>query len=227
MLFAFIFGIAGARIYFIIQHSQFFIVKPLEIFTLWKGGFSSFGAIIGSSIGAVFYLKKAKINIWKFADCCAPSIAIGIFFTRIGCFMNGCCFGKLSDLPWSVRFPQGSGPFMFQLYYGKILPTEILSLPVHPVQLYESLVGILLFIVLIYFSKRKKADGQLFLGFLILYSVSRFFIEFYREDFNKNSVGVLSYIQVFSLFIALTGIVGYYLLIRKEKEQINSTGKEI
>lgn len=217
LLFAFILGFIGARLFYLVHHYRFFIENPLEIFAFRKGGFSSYGAIIGGSIGAILYLIRTKISIRIFADCCAPSIAIGIFITRIGCFMNGCCFGKCSDVPWAVSFPQGSEPYRFHLYQGKISPTYMLSLPVHPIQLYESLLALLLFVLLLVFNKRKTIDGQLFLGFLILYSVGRVFLEFYREDFDL-STAALSFTQILSLVIAVAGTTAFIILTMRNRE---------
>lgn len=220
LLFAFIFAIVGARLYYCLQHVSFFVAHPAEVFALWKGGFASYGGFIGGVLAAVLYLKKARISVWKFADCCAPSIAIGVFLTRIGCFMNGCCFGKVSHFPWAVRFPQGSGPHIQQLINGQISGTENLSLPIHPTQIYHSITGFVLFLLLIYLRKYKRVDGQLFLIFAALYSLSRFLIEFYRGDTTRGFVSILSLPQLFSLVIVV--LAGYFLIFKFWKKQVVS-----
>lgn len=217
LLLAFILAIVGARLYYCFQHLSFFIAHPAEVFALWKGGFASYGGFIGGALAAMLYLKKARISIWKFADCCAPSIAIGVFLTRIGCFMNGCCFGKVSHLPWAVRFPHGSGPYIQQLLNGQISGRENLSLPIHPTQIYHSITGLALFLLLMNLRKHKTFDGQLFLVFTTLYSLSRFLIEFYRGDITRGSVGILSLPQLFSLIIA--AIAGYFLILKIRKKE--------
>ena len=217
LLFAFIFAIVGARLYYCFQHLSFFMAHPAEAFALWKGGFASYGGFMGGVLAAMLYLKKAKIPVWKFADCCTPSIAIGVFLTRMGCFMNGCCFGKVSDLPWAVRFPYGSGPHIQQLLKGQISGTETLSLPVHPTQIYHSITGFILFLLIIGLRKNKKFDGQLFLILAALYSLSRFLIEFYRGDITRGFVGLLSLPQLFSLIIA--AVAGYFLILKLRKKE--------
>jgi phosphatidylglycerol:prolipoprotein diacylglycerol transferase len=199
LLFSFILGIAGGRAYYVIQHHQFYTEFPAQIFAMWKGGFASMGAIVGSCTGAIIYLVIRKIPVWKFADCCAPAIALGIFLTRIGCFLNGCCFGKVSKVPWAVRFPQGSQPYMFQLYSGKIDASSVLSLPVHPVQLYYSLAGLGLFIMLVFFRKHRKTDGTMFLIFAFFYVTCHFFFDFFRETLKARSGQILTATQLICL----------------------------
>lgn len=217
LLLAFIFAIVGARLYYCLQYASFFIARPAEVYAFWKGGFASYGGFIGGVLAAMVYLKKVKIPVWKFADCCAPSIALGVFLTRIGCFMNGCCFGKVSDFPWAARFPHGSGPYIQQLMNGQISGTENLSLPIHPTQIYHSIAGFVLFLLLTYLQKHKRVDGQLFLIFAVLYSLSRFSIEFYRGDLTRGLVGVLSLPQIFSLVVVV--FAGYFLLLKFWKKE--------
>lgn len=217
LLLAFIFAIVGARLYYCFQHLSFFVAHPAEVFALWKGGFASYGGFIGGVLAAMLYLKKVRIPIWVFADCCAPSIALGVFLTRIGCFMNGCCFGKVSNLPWAVRFPHGSGPHIQQLLNGQISGAQNLSLPIHPTQIYHSITGFILFLLIIHLRKNKKVDGQLFLMFAALYSLSRFLIEFYRGDITRGFVGILSLPQLFSLIMA--AIAGYFLIMKIRKKE--------
>jgi phosphatidylglycerol:prolipoprotein diacylglycerol transferase len=211
LLIAFISAVVGARLYYVGQYYGFFISHPFETLALWKGGFASYGGFIAGTVGAVFYLKGARIPFWKFADCCAPSIALGVFLTRIGCFLTGCCFGKVSDLPWAVRFPRGSGPYVAQLLKGEIAATEVLSLPVHPTQIYHALTGFVLFFLLINFRRHKTADGQLCLGLAVSYSMARFFIEFFRGDAIRGIVGAFSLPQIFSIILAV--VAGFFLYL--------------
>jgi prolipoprotein diacylglyceryltransferase len=77
----------------------------LGIIRIWEGGMMFFGGFIGGFLAGMIYLKKQKISVLQVADIAAPAIAIGVFFTRIGCFLNGCCFGTPSTLPWAIKFP--------------------------------------------------------------------------------------------------------------------------
>ncbi len=216
LLVAFIGGIFGARLYYVFQHLRFFATHPAEIFAMWKGGFASLGAIAGGSIGAILYLKIVKIPVLKFADCCVLAIASGVFFTRIGCFLNGCCFGTVSALPWAMRFPKGSQPYLYQLYTNKISPLENLSMPVHPVQLYNSLTGMILFIIFLYISRYKKRDGQLITGFFTAYFISVFFTDYFRENIYNKTVLCFSQSQFISILLAVIFIVSFLIISERK-----------
>ena len=114
-------------------------------------------------------MRWYRLPIWKIADLFAPSIALGLFFARTGCFMAGCCYGKETSLPWGVTFTDP-------------LSLARLSVPLHPTQLYEAAGGLFLFLFLIWMEKRKSYEGQIFWLFLLLYSILRFLIEFFRDD---------------------------------------------
>lgn len=126
------------------------------------GGLSLHGGLIGGMIAGAWFARKNKISIPVLSDFTAPYIALGIGFTRIGCFLNGCCRGIITQCPVSVRFPDES------VYR-------------HPVQLYESFSGFALFALLLWYSGRNKKPGHLFLLFLLLYSIVRFLDEFLRR----------------------------------------------
>lgn len=197
-----------ARLYVVIQHLDYYRQQPLEIPQLWKGGLASYGAYIGGGLTAIFAAKWQRLSVGKFLDCCAPSIALSIAIGRIGCFLNGCCHGKTSNLPWAMRFPEDSGPYYNHLHQGLIAPHQ-LSLPVHPTQLYESFYALILFLVLLRFRKDQKRDGELFAVLFVLYPLGRFFIEFLRDD-DRGFISLLSVPQVFSLTVAI--LAGSFLL---------------
>ena len=203
LLVTFLFGLIGARFLHVIMHYRFYLNYPFEIVALWKGGFVSYGGLFGAASAAIVYLRINRISIRKFADCCTQSIALGIFLTRIGCFMNGCCFGKVCNLPWALRFPEQSPPYIFQLYNGQLPVTAKLSLPVHPTQLYYSLSGLLLLFAVMLLKKYIKTDGYLFLGFFVLYSIARFIVEFYRAEHIRSVFNYLSPQQIFSVATVL------------------------
>lgn len=215
LLVAFIGGLIGARMYYVFQHLEFFAAYPAEIFAMWKGGFASLGAMAGSSIGAILYLKLVKIPVLKFADCCVLPIASGVFFTRIGCFLNGCCFGRISHLPWSVRFPKGSQPYLYQLYTNKITPFENLSLPVHPVQLYNAFTGLILFGIFLYISRYKKKEGQLITGFMATYFISIFLTDYFRENIYNKTVFCFSQSQFISMLMIVIFVIAFWVISQR------------
>ena len=123
--------------------------------------------------------------VWRVGDAIAPAIALGIFFTRIGCFLNGCCFGKPGGVPWAMVFPRSSAA-------GTMFPNT----PIHPTQLYSSLYGLAIFGILLFLERFKRFDGFTFWSFVLLYSVARFgvdFVRYYEESmtlFHAGDVGI-------------------------------------
>lgn len=206
-------ALISARLYVVLQHLDEYRQHPLEILLIWKGGLASYGAYLGGGLAAIFAAKWQRLSLGKFLDCCAPSIALAICIGRIGCFLNGCCHGKLSNLPWAMRFPEDSGPYYNHLNEGLIAPHQ-LSLPVHPTQIYESLFALGLFLFLLRYQKNHKRDGELFAILFVLYPLLRFFIEFLRDD-DRGSVSFLSLPQVFSMAVAVLAL-GFLIARRRE-----------
>ena len=205
-----IFTLIGARVFYIIQnHTEYFSLahpsRILDGFKVWEGGLVFYGGFIGGFVGTFFYLYFKKVNPLAFFDAIAPSIGLGHFFTRIGCFLNGCCYGKPTSLPWGVKFPPGSGPA--QHFTG----------PIHPTQLYESLAGIVLFGILVFSFKHRKFNGQVFFTYLLLYSVFRFMNEFLRGDEIRGVYGSLSTSQWIGVIIAPVSIIILILLYIRKK----------
>lgn len=212
ILLAIIFSIVGSRVYFIFLNFDYYTANPLEIVMLWKGGLASYGGFIGGFIAAALYLKSKSVSVLKFWDCGAVAIALGVILTKIGCFMNGCDYGQISSVPWSVRYPHESGVYRTQLLQGRIDISNELSLPVHPTQIYDSLSGVLLLLAVLWLQRRKKFDGQLSLTLVILYSLLRFITEFTRGDHLHNILNVFSLPQIFAIF---TGLLASIFLIQK------------
>jgi len=133
---------------------------------IWRGGLSYHGGVLGGVLAAVVFARLRRLSFWTLADICAPSIALGYGFARIGCLLNGCCYGVPTSLPWGMRF------FDEQCS---------LTAPSHPTQIYSALASWALFGGLVAFSRRSKLTGSVFLLYLMSYSVIRFLIEFLRR----------------------------------------------
>lgn len=164
-------GIVGARIMFIVTYWQDeFVGKPWwEIFMIQRGGLVFYGGLIGASLATIIFARVKKVSLWKVADVMAPSIALGSVFGRIGCLMNGCCFGRACELPWAIRFPGDH-------HTG--------GQPIHPTQIYDALLNLALYAGLAWlFSHRRKFDGQIFAIFLMCYAITRSTVEFFRGDY--------------------------------------------
>ncbi|MCX6710301.1 MAG: prolipoprotein diacylglyceryl transferase [Candidatus Woesearchaeota archaeon] len=161
-------GLAGARIAHILMHDTlFYIQNPFEIIALWHGGLAAHGAFIGGALALFLYCRKKKISFYKIADIVVIPLALGLAFGRIANFINGELYGRITSVPWAVKFPGAEG---FR----------------HPSQLYESAKNFIVFLLLIcltkYNSKKRRfKDGFIFWCFILSYSVLRFIVEFFRE----------------------------------------------
>ncbi len=204
------FTFISARFYVVFQQIGYYMQQPIEIFKFWKTGTASSGAYIGGVVGAFFATRSLKLSTANFLDCCAPSVVLAIVLGRIGCFLNGCCYGKISSLPWAMRFPEGSGPYYDHLQSGFITANQ-LSLPVHPTQLYEVSYALVLFFFFMLYKKYQKQDGELFAVLFILYPLGRFFNEFLRAD-DRGSVLIFSFPQFVSI-VAI--IISVFFLVLK------------
>ena len=145
----------------------------------------------------------------KMLDVMAPALALGLFFGRVGCFLNGCCYGRPTELPWGVLFPENSPAGYFQQHQLGALAT------IHPTQLYSSLYGLLIFALLIYAEKNiKKHEGFTTYLFFMLYPAARFTVEFFRHFYDQYGVvkGLThnQYLAMIMFSIGLSGMVYIY-----------------
>lgn len=204
-------AIIGSRLFYVLFHLEEFKGRWVYTFlpiqpdgSIGLGGLIFLGGFLGALLSGGIYLYKKKISFLKVVDSVAPSLAIGLFFGRIGCFLNGCCFGKACDLPWAVTFPPYS-PAGYQM--GNIA--------IHPTQLYSSAYGLLIFIILMLLDKKEHYDGFIFGIFLVLYGVSRFTVDFYRfYETQMFLIDGIEFNQLVSLLLVIGGIV--LLLVMKK-----------
>jgi phosphatidylglycerol:prolipoprotein diacylglycerol transferase len=205
-------AILGSRLLYVVINHEFFLSNPLDVFKIWSGGLVFYGGFIAALFTAFIYLKRHKMSVWLTVDIAAPSLAIGHFLGRLGCFSAGCCFGRECDLPWAVTFthPETLAP---------------IGIPLHPTQLYSSISNLIIFFFLWFFRKRTKFHGQLFWIYVLLYGITRSFIEIFRGDFRGDSVfGLLSVSQTIGISMSVIAVI---MLIRissatKAKERIKN-----
>jgi phosphatidylglycerol:prolipoprotein diacylglycerol transferase len=157
----------------------------------WAGGLTYYGGLIAAATYAWFFLKREKFPFFKAADMSGFAIALGLAWGRMGCFLAGCCFGRVCEQPWAAVFPKFSPAWDLHLKEHRITAAATHPLPVHPTQLYES-IGSLLIAVLAYtvVVPRKRYDGMVFQFFIVAYGVLRFSLEFLREDDRGGLLGV-------------------------------------
>ncbi len=189
MLFA---GILGARLLYVVLDPKSYLADPISILKIWSGGLSLHGSLIFGTLWLVFYCRKKKIPVLAMGDLAATCFPIAYAFGRIGCLLNGCCYGGVCDLPWGVRFPD-------ELHPGQM------TLPSHPVQLYAFVLHLCFFGLLALYERQKRRDGDLFYGYLILYGVYRYAMEHFRA-------GVTSTYLVPSLHLTDTHIISLVMI---------------
>ena len=198
--------IVGARGLYVLSYwREDFASQPLwQIFNIRGGGLVFYGGLVGASLACILYVRLKKLPLWKIADVLAPSIALGHSFGRIGCLMNGCCYGRACDLPWAIHFPNDH-------------PTH--GAGVHPTQIYEAVLNLGLYAALARFYRRKTFDGQIFASYLILYAVLRAFVEIFRGDYTASYLhGQATPGQVLSVPILAAGVLLWWVLsARKSK----------
>lgn len=209
VLYTVISGILGARIFYVLQFWDQFKYEPAEIIRIDHGGLVFYGGFICALFTTCVYCKWKKISIPELLDIYSPSLALAHAFGRIGCFMNGCCFGKPSDSWWAVQFPQGYTP-------ASVFPFQKL----HPVQLYEAFCNILLFILLQFCIKKLK-PGRLAALYAIGYGILRFGLEFFRGDHKNLIFNALTPAQFISLLMIPAGIVFWIYLQRTDERKRN------
>ena len=160
--------VACRIVYILLNREQFPNFE--KVFEVWRGGLSFHGIFPGSIAVVAYFAHTRKMRFGELADLLAPSVFLGYFFGRLGCFFNGCCYGHGCELPWAMQFPTEEN-------------RAVLTVPSHPTQLYEAALAVLLF----WFMQRAKIapkfnqfPGQVTLLFFGLYAVERFFVEFFR-----------------------------------------------
>lgn len=182
-------GVLGARLFYIIKNPQnFFGPKmPLqqtlfEFVNLTKGGLVLYGGVLLGIATFIWQCHRMRLSALKLADILIPAIFVGEMFGRIGCFLNGCCFGDPTTLPWAVQFPPGSVPFDAEVAAGVIQKDALCSLPLHPAQIYSSFNALILAVITWNYYPHRKRDGSVLLMGWILYPITRFFLEVVRGD---------------------------------------------
>lgn len=214
-----VFSMVGARVAHILSNDPWGRIQSQGVlqvvFTFHGEGLVAYGGFIGGVLAIVFYTWCRRMGVWSLLDCATPGLALGLGLTRIGCFLGGCCHGRPTKSPLGVVFPEGS-------HAARIFPDpaaslgNVTSLPVHPTQLYESALGLVLLLPLsLWLMKRRKFTGQTVLAFMALYAVGRFFLEFLRGDDDRGTVfGIFSTSQFIGLCI-LSLAVGLYVIRRR------------
>lgn len=194
-------GIVGARLLYVVTNPGEF--RGLDgVLAFGEGGLVAYGGFLGGAVGALFSLRRLGVPFWVWADAAAPSVALGLGLTRLGCYLYGCDYGRplssdsvlarLGTFPrWAEGELAGSGApaFVEQVVSRGLSPLATESLPVHPTQLYEALFGVVLFGAALFGYSRRRRHGELFLWLGLSYGAGRFVLEFFRDDPERGHFG--------------------------------------
>ncbi|MDD5748306.1 MAG: prolipoprotein diacylglyceryl transferase [Actinomycetota bacterium] len=180
-------GILGARLFYVVGHFSYFKSSPGEIFKLNMEGLVFYGGLILGLLLSLLIGKWRKLRLMEILDLAGLCVPLGLAIGRIGCFMNGCCYGKTTSMPWGVTYPSELG----------IIGAR------HPTQIYELVLDLLLFAILFWKRDSFKREGTLFFLFLCGYGAIRFTLEFFREHQNPSAN---LFFQVFSLIILVASL---------------------
>ena len=195
-------SIIGARALYVVSYWQRdFANGPWwEIFMVHHGGLVFYGGFIGAVIATMLYTRRKQIALWNFADVLAPSVALGHAFGRVGCLMNGCCYGRACELPWAIHFPADH---------------ETHGAGVHPSQLYEAGLDFALYAALAWLYRRRRFEGHIFATYLMSYAVVRSVVELFRGDYPRYVWGFITPAHWVSLGLIVAGIALFLLQKRR------------
>lgn len=199
-------GFACAKVLFCIVEWDSFVKNPLG--TLGSSGFVVYGGIIGGILLCALYCKIKKLPFWKYFDTVLPAVAIAQGFGRIGCFLAGCCYGRETDSFVGIAF-----------HNSKFAPNDVKLIPT---QLFSSAGCFIMAAVLFAYSRKERKDARTGALYLIMYSIGRSVIEYFRNDY-RGAIGILSTSQFISIFILIAGIILFVkpdILVKDVKEHV-------
>lgn len=223
----FLWGLVGARLFYVIEyHEQFFppdrdLSASLgQVLNVAGGGLVVFGSLPTAALAAWLFARRRGLPILTLADVVAPGLLLGLALGRVGCFLNGCCYGGPSDLPWAVRFPPQSPPWLDQAARGLLPPAvpgrpPAWSLPVHPAQLYAAIDAALLAWLAIAFTPRARRPGEVFALVLTIHPLARLLLEAIRVDEPPALGTPLSISQLVSLVLLILAAALWWWIARQ------------
>jgi len=218
-------GIIGARAAYVLSDLPSFLAKPLTIFRIDQGGLIYYGGFVGAAAALVLYARRHGESVWSVFDLVVTAVPLAHALGRIGCFLNGCCYGALYDGPLAVRFPSGSLPWWHHLREQLITRYDAFSRPVHAAQLYAVAANLVIYVVLVGVYRRRPGAGVTASLYLVLYAAARFLLEFVRGD-QRIALGVpLDAAQIMSLVAGAVGAVLLVLRLRAARPLASEAGR--
>ncbi len=188
-------GLIGARLLYVVAYWEQYRDRPVSILRIWEGGLVLYGGILAGTAAGIAVAMRRRLPLWRFADAVAPGCMLGIALGRIGCFLNGCCWGPVCDKEawFAVRFPPQSLAFREMTSRGFLSGAESGTPPLFPAQLAYAGADLLLFALLLFLSRWRRYEGQIFCWFAGGYAILRFAIERFRADVSRFALGPVSW----------------------------------
>jgi phosphatidylglycerol:prolipoprotein diacylglycerol transferase len=228
VMYAAVGGILGAKLYYMILHWPETAADPLGA-TLSRSGLVWYGGFIAAALLIAWRVSRLKLSVPRVADAVAPALALAYGVGRIGCFLVGDDYGGPSTLPWAVAFPNGAPPSTagnLRNYFGVSVPDSIPDatvLTVHPTQIYEVLMAVVIFAILWRLRTRLTRPGLLFATYLALAGVERFIVEIFRAK-DDRFLGPLTVAQTISILLIVVAVLAASWLRRNEPRVEPATG---
>ena len=191
-------ALVGAKLMLVVVDFSYFRQNPRELLSLARAGGVFYGGLIAAVLVGLWLVRKYKLPVWTTGDLMAPGIALGHVIGRMGCLLAGCCYGRPTNVPWAITFKDPA---------AAINVGTPLGIPLHPTQLYDAGAELIILAILLATEKRgNKFPGRTFWGYLVLYAISRFIIEFFRGDDRGMAFNVISTSQIVSAAIVPLGL---------------------
>lgn len=211
-------ALVGAKLLLLVIEFDTFTRNPRELFSLVRSAGVFYGGLIAAIAVALWYLRRHRMPMWAVTDAFAPGIALGHVVGRLGCLFAGCCFGRPTSVPWAITFTNR--------YAAENVGTP-LGVPLHPTQLYEAGAELLILVLLLATERRgRRFPGRTFWGYMLLYGISRFVIEFYRGD-ARGMIWGLSTSQFVSALIVPVSIIMLVTLARRSSPEPKAAAKRV
>jgi len=211
-------ALIGAKLLLLVVEFDTFRQNPRELLTLLRSGGVFYGGLIAAVGVALWYLTRHRLPVWSVTDAFAPGIALGHVIGRLGCFFAGCCFGRITDVPWAVTFGNE--------YAAQNVGTP-LNVPIHPTQLYEAGAELIILGGLLWLERKGRPfPGRTFWSYMLFYGITRFIIEFYRGD-ARGMVGDLSTSQFVSVILVPLSVVMLIVLSRRPAPEPKTAARRV
>lgn len=191
-------GFIGARLYYVIlSEPQTYLQNPWEIVAVWHGGLAVQGALLAGLVAGLWYVRRHGLSFWRFSDAVIPGLILGQTVGQVACLLNGDTYGKPTTLPWAIVFtnPEAMAP---------------LGIPLHPIQVYELLAYLMVFLVVHRVARRTNRPGAVTVTYAVLYGVARFAMEFFRAE--PPTIAGIVVPQVVSVVLVVAGVISVLVL---------------